>query len=152
MSAPFPHHYSVTLEGLEDGSGVLASRPRPDIAGGAPREFGGLDRWWSPEHLLLGSLSLCLMTTFRAFAAREKLAVLGFECRTEGVLDRTPAGLAFTSLGLRVDLRVPPADLGRAERLLHSAKKHCIVANSLNAAVGLEVSVIAAEPQPEPAP
>jgi organic hydroperoxide reductase OsmC/OhrA len=145
MPAPFPHRYSVTLEGLGDGSGRLSSHPRPDIVGGAPREFGGLERWWSPEHLLLGSLSLCLMTTFRAFAAREKLTLLGYECRAEGVLDRTPSGLGFTALGLRVDLRVPPADVDRAGRLLHTAKKHCIVANSLSAAVGLEVSVIAAE-------
>jgi organic hydroperoxide reductase OsmC/OhrA len=142
MPAPFPHRYQVTLDGLDaDGGGRLRAGARPEIAGGAPREFGGEDRWWSPEHLLLGSLSLCLMTTFRALAVREHLPVLGYTSRAEGQLDRTPSGLSFTALTLYVELRVPMAEVSRAERLLQSAKKHCIVANSLHTAVGLEVAV-----------
>jgi organic hydroperoxide reductase OsmC/OhrA len=146
MPAAFPHRYQVNLEGEHEGAGRLRSASRSDIECGAPPEFDGDERWWSPEHLLLGSLSLCLMTTFRAFAARKGLQILGYRGRAEGILDRTPTGLAFTSLTLFVDLRVPMGDLSQAEALLRSAKKHCIVGNCLNLPVGLEISVIASEP------
>jgi organic hydroperoxide reductase OsmC/OhrA len=59
------------------------------------------------------------------------------------VLDKTPAGLAFTSIAITVELRVEEADRTRAEQLLQSAKRHCIVANSLKTAVELHMVVAA---------
>ncbi|HUG52083.1 MAG TPA: OsmC family protein [Vicinamibacteria bacterium] len=144
MPSPFPHRYDVQLV-AKDGRSVLSGGGRrPEIVGGAPPEFDGSDEWWSPEHLLLASASLCLTTTFEAFARRARLAVDGFECRAHGVLEKTAGGLAFTSIRLAVDLRVAEADRARAEQLLESAKKHCIVANALKPAVELEILVAAA--------
>jgi len=143
MASPFPHHYDVRLSG-RNGSAILGGGRRPDIVGGPPPEFDGSDQSWSPEHLLLSAVGLCLMTTFEAFAARAGLAVAGYESRVQGVLDKTPAGLAFTSIRLAVDLRVAEADRARAEQLLLSAKRHCIVANALKVAVEVETLVNAA--------
>jgi organic hydroperoxide reductase OsmC/OhrA len=140
MPAPFPHHYDVTLRG-EGAGGVLTADPRPPILGGAPASFDGSDEWWSPEHLLLSSLSLCLLTTLKAVAAKARLALSACVSRAEGVLDKTPAGLAFTSITLHVDLQVGAADVERARQLLESAKKHCIVSNSLKPPVTLQISV-----------
>jgi organic hydroperoxide reductase OsmC/OhrA len=67
--------------------------------------------------------------------------VEGYESRVDGVLDKTAAGLAFTSIAITVDLRVAEADRTRAEQLLQSAKRHCIVANSLKTAVQVEAVV-----------
>jgi organic hydroperoxide reductase OsmC/OhrA len=83
------------------------------------------------------------MTTFQAFAARAGLPVEGYESRVDGVLDKTHAGLAFTSIGITVDLRVAEGERVRAEQLLQSAKRHCIVANSLKTAVELHLVVSA---------
>lgn len=141
MNAPFPHHYEVTLTGGGDSLGTLTAGPRPALAGGPPPEFGGDDRTWSPEHLLLASASLCLMTTFTAIAAKSKLAVSGYESRAEGILDKTPEGLRFTRIVLKVTIRA--ADAANASRLLDLAKKHCIVSNSLARPVEVEGSVTA---------
>jgi organic hydroperoxide reductase OsmC/OhrA len=143
MASPFPHHYDVRLLAGSDHA-VLAGGNRPEIAGGPPPQFDGSDRWWSPEHLLLSSVGLCLMTTFQALARRASLHVLGYDSRVEGVLDKTAAGLAFTSIQIAVDLRVAEPDRERARQLLDSAKKHCIVANALKPAVELRASVKAA--------
>lgn len=143
MASPFPHHYDVRLF-AGNGSAILAGGRRPDIVGGPPPEFDGSDQWWSPEHLLLSSVALCLMTTFQTFSARAGLHVAGYESRVEGVLDKTAAGLAFTSIRLAVDVRVAEADRARAEQLLQTAKRHCIVANALKPAVELEAVVKAA--------
>jgi organic hydroperoxide reductase OsmC/OhrA len=142
MTAPFPHRYRVALE-LQDQSAVLSAGARPAITGGAPSEFDGRDDWWSPEGLLLASLSLCVETTFQAFARRQGLPVLGWSSHAEGVLDKTPAGLTFTSIRLDVELTVHPEDVERAEKLFETAKRHCIVSNSLKPPVSAAVRVIA---------
>jgi organic hydroperoxide reductase OsmC/OhrA len=134
MPSPFPHRYDVRLSARNEGA-ILAGGRRPDIVGGPPPEFDGRAEWWSPEHLLLSAAGLCLMTTFQAFAARAGLAIAGYESRVEGALDKTPAGLAFTSIRIDVDLQVAEEDRARADQLLQSAKRHCIVANALKPAV-----------------
>jgi organic hydroperoxide reductase OsmC/OhrA len=148
MATPLPHRYVVALEGTTDDTAWLAAPPRPLLLGGPPPEFGGQDTQWSPEHLLLGSVSLCLATTFRALAKREGLAIRAYAGQAEGVLDRTPDGLAFTSLTLQVELCVDAEDVARAEQLLRRAKKQCLIGNSLKAPIGLEVSVQARASRP----
>ena len=142
MASPFPHHYDVQVSSGGAGA-ILAGGRRPDIVGGPPPEVDGRAEWWSPEHLLLSAAGLCLMTTVQAFAARAGLTVEGYQSRVDGVLDKTPTGLAFTSIAITVDLQVAEGDQTRAEQLLQSAKRHCIVANSLKTAVELHMVVAA---------
>ena len=141
MASPFPHHYDVRLRLGSGGGTILSGGRRPDLVGGPPPEFDGRAEWWSPEHLLLSAAGLCLMTTFQAFAARAGLGVAGYESRVEGTLDKTATGLAFTSIRIAVDLQVAEVYRTRAEQLLQSAKRHCIVANALKPVVEVEAVV-----------
>lgn len=146
MATQFPHRYDVALawEG-HGGAASLTAGPRPAIEGGPPPQFDGKDAWWSPEHLLLSSLSLCLMTTFQAITEKARLEVAHYDSHAEAVLDRTPGGLGFTRLVLHVNLKVASADdVERARPLLLKAKSHCIVANALMPPVHLEAQVSAA--------
>jgi len=147
MAAPFPHHYHVDLSWPGQGGATLAADGRHPIEGGAPPEFDGRASWWSPEHLLLSSLSLCLMTTFESLARKARLAVLGYSCRAEGTLDKVASGLAFTALALRVEVEVAAEDAERTPRVLESAKRHCLISNALAVpvTVGLAVSTPAVE-------
>lgn len=144
MTARFPHRYRVELASQHGDSGVITSPGRPEIVGGAPAEFGGRDDWWSPEQLLVASVVLCTMSTFHAFAEKEKLAVDGCRCHAEGTVDKTSAGLAFTAIHLRVELGVPPADVSRAMAILDRAKRHCLVASSLTCPVTVDSDITVA--------
>lgn len=141
MPAKFPHHYEVKLASPRQGGAELYAAAAPPITGGAPMEFGGRDTWWSPEHLLLSSLSLCLLTTFEAIAAKARLTVLRYECRAEAILDHTAQGLGFTALSLHVHVEVNPEDAERAAKVLGSAKKHCLIANALRPPVTVDLTV-----------
>ncbi len=138
---PFPHHYEVDVEWRGERGSILSAPPRPEILGGPPAQFGGHDEWWSPEHLLLSAVSLCLMATFQSLASHAELGVRGYHSVVKGLLDRTPDGLAFTSIVLHVDLQVAAADLERAAPLLERSKRHCIVANALRVPVDLRPSI-----------
>ena len=136
--AAFPHHYAVEL----DGDGRLACEPRPAIAGGTPPQFGGTDTRWSPEELLVSAVSLCLLTTFQAYARRENLSVASYRCHADGTLVKTAAGPAFSSIVLAVELAVAAPDRERAARLLETAKNHCIITKALNVPVELQARIV----------
>lgn len=141
--APFPHHYELSVTAMGDGRGRISAGSRPDILGGAPAQFGGRDEWWSPEHLLLGAVSLCLLTTFRALADARGVAVSGYSSQVKGILDRTAEGPAFTSIVLDVGLTVPEAEKERAADLIERAKRLCIVSHALKPPVDLRVTLTA---------
>lgn len=141
MPTPLPHRYDVGLAWEGQGGARLVSGGRPSIEGGAPPQFEGEEGWWSPEHLLLSALNLCLMTTFQALCRKARLEVLHYESKAEGVLDKITSGLGFTYLILRVGVRVAEADAEKARQLVLTAKRHCIVANVLTPPVHLELTV-----------
>lgn len=133
---PFPHRYVVTLK-----DNRLHAPPRDSIGLGPPPQFGGTDREWSPEELLVGATLECLWTTFAAFAKRDGLSVIEWSGTGTGILDRGQPVPAFTSITLAVDLRVAPGDEERATRILEKAEKNCIISNALRVPVKLEMSV-----------
>src|SRR5579883_1211156 len=111
MTAPFPHHYEVELNWEDNQQGRLTAPPRPAIVGGPPPQFDGRPEWWSPEQLLLGALGLCLMTTYQSLAARKQLTTLSYHSQTAGTLEKTAAGIVFTSFTISVTLKIPVGDV-----------------------------------------
>src|SRR5262245_36728938 len=104
MPTPFPHHYDVDLTWPGSGPAALGSEGRPTIAGGAPPEFDGERGVWSPEHLLLSSLNLCLQATFEALARRDHLQVDSYLGHASATLAPVPGGLGFTYLALEIEI------------------------------------------------
>jgi organic hydroperoxide reductase OsmC/OhrA len=138
---PFPHVYEAALDWPGEGPARATAGSRPALQGGPPPEFGGEEGWWSPEHLLLSAVNLCLMSTFGAMARARRLRVSDYRSRAQGVLSKTAGGLAFTSLGVEVSLRAQPGEAERVRETLLKAKQHCIVANALALPVQLELTV-----------
>jgi organic hydroperoxide reductase OsmC/OhrA len=134
--APFPHHYVVDLVGMD-----LSSAGLPPIVIGAPPQFGGADRAWSPEDLLLGAVLSCLRTTFDAYARRIGLVASSWRGRATGTLDKGRAGPVFSSIRLEVDLEVEPGEEARAEEVIRRAERDCIISRALSAPVALELQI-----------
>jgi organic hydroperoxide reductase OsmC/OhrA len=134
--APFPHTYSVRLQDRR-----LAAPPRAAIAVGAPPQFGGSNEVWSPEDLLVGAALECLWTTFEAYARHDQLEGVSWQGTGIGILDKGPTGPVFTSITLAIQLVVAAADIDRAQRILATAEKHCIVSNALRVAVTVQADV-----------
>ena len=142
--AELPYRYETRLKWKDEAQAELSAQGKPDLLVGPPPEFGGQDSWWSPEHLFVAAVEACLMTTFFAVARKSKLAVLGYESRAEGTLDKTAEGLLFTAVTLRPVVKVAAQDAERAGRLIELAKKHCLVSASLKTPVAVEASVLGA--------
>ena len=133
---PLPHRYTVVLQ-----DGHLVAPTRASIPLGPPPQFGGTDRVWSPEELLVGAVLECLWTTFDAYARRAKLHYEQWSGSGIAVLERGPTMPVFTSISLTVDMMVAASEVGRAEQLLISAKDHCIIGNALNVPIAVFPSI-----------
>src|SRR5829696_4693249 len=140
MPAPFPHQYSATISRTFASRARVSAPPRPSLHGGPSSELEGDVSSWSPEHLVLSSLGLCMLTTFEAFAARDGIEVLRWVATARGTVDRTPEGLMFTSIVLGIDLEIA-GNVEHVERTLEDAKQYCLVLNSLRVPVIVEAQI-----------
>jgi len=147
MPAPFPHHYRTRLVRTLASRARVEAAPRAPIAGGPPPEFDGDATAWSAEHLLLSSIGLCLLTTFEALAARDHIALAGWDADVTGTLDRDAHGLSFTSF--RVALAIEVDDVERARRTLEDTRVHCPACKALNVPVEIDATIRAARPRTE---
>lgn len=138
--APFPHHYAVSL----NNDGTLGVSDRPSIASGAPTQFGGSGREWSPEELLVGAVVACLKTTFDAYARRATLFVGGWNATADGVLEKSRTGPIFTVIRLHVDVNVNTGEEARAEEVLRRAERDCIISAAIKAPIELTMTVTGA--------
>jgi len=88
MPAPFPHQYRITIARTLPSRARIASGEMPSLHSGPSSQLDGDATTWSAEQLLLSALGTCMLTTFEAFAARDKIDVLawsaGDRCRHRG--------------------------------------------------------------------
>ena len=130
----FPHIYRVEGTTANEGAVTLTSAGLPALESWPPAEFGGPGDAWSPETLLVGSITDCFLLSFRAIARAGGLAWTAVRCNVDATLDRVDGVTRFTHYRLNVDLQVPSGtDTEAAQKALHKAKKTCLISNSLSA-------------------
>ena len=140
MPVPFPHRYSASLSRTFASRARMEAPPRPALDGAPSPELDGDVHAWSPEHMLLSSLGLCMLTTFEAFAARDGIEIIAWDAKTSGTVDRTPEGLSFTSIVLELDITIG-GNVARVDATLEDAKQFCLVLNSLRVPVVVEAQI-----------
>jgi organic hydroperoxide reductase OsmC/OhrA len=148
MPVPFPHHYSAKVCRTFASRARVTAPPRPPLMGGPSSEFDGDAASWSPEHLLLSSLGLCMLTTFEAFAARDGIEVQDWNAQLEGDVERSPEGLIFTSIIMTLDMEIT-GNVEGVEKTIDDAKQYCLVLNSLRVPVVVETNIRTPDSQPE---
>ncbi|MEZ4637984.1 MAG: OsmC family protein [Caldilineaceae bacterium] len=140
----FPHRYAVDAEAGPDGTVSVTSAGLPEIVSTAPPEFDGPEGYWSPETLLVSTVSDCLILTFRGVAAANKYEWTSIKVETEGILDRVERASYFTEFNIKATLTVPAcADEEKGHRLLEKAKMGCLITNSFKGESYLVTAVVA---------
>ena len=122
----------------------MGAEGHPDIPGALPVVFGGHNRGYSPEDLLILSLSECHLLTYLALAQRRGLAVKRYEDRATGTLGKNANGqtqMAEVVLHPRVTI-TRGADAAMARDLHDGAHHHCFMANSVNFPVRHEPEIV----------
>lgn len=135
--------YSTEVEWTQERQGDLCSPVLPCLHVDAPPEFKGHDGAWTPEHLFVGAVNSCFMTTFLAIAENSKLDFISFKAAADGKLEkREGQGFVMTEITLRPKLTIRDSrDTARASRILEKAEKHCLISNSIKSEVHLEPEI-----------
>ena len=120
---------------------MLLAESRAPVLTGPPSQFGGTDDVWSPEQLLIAAALTCLKTTFDALALRQQIAVLEWRGTGTGVLVKGREGPVFESIDLDVQMVTATGDEARAQAVLASAERHCIISRALSVPVHVTSNV-----------
>ena len=130
---------------------AVAPDSTPDVVwrSGAHPAVGGVGDVPCSGDLLLGALAACQEVTLRMVAANQGVELLDVQVTVEGDWDprgtlamgrEFPVGL--TAIRCMTSVRVDPdVDEQRAERLLKSAERYCVVLNTLRAGMDVQSEV-----------
>lgn len=134
------HYYEVELKWDADRKGTLSSTLLDEkIVVATPPDFPkGIPGIWSPEHLLIASVTSCFMTTFLAIAENSKLEFESLSINANGNLDKVEGKLMMHSIKLLPSLIIKNAsDNERALRILEKSEAACLISNSLKTEITL---------------
>ena len=84
------HKYEINLQWVNSRKGVISSPVLElQIEVATPPDFPkGIAGIWSPEHLYIGAVNSCFMTTFLAVAENSGLEFTKFECHATGTVEK----------------------------------------------------------------
>lgn len=136
MSETTLHHADVAWDGnRRDLRAHTIRLAGQTLAGSSMPGFAGDPEKADPEELFVASLSACHMLWFLDFARRERLRVLSYEDRAEGVMDSR----RFVEVVLRPRVRFA-SDVAEDVliRLHEQAHEACFIANSVACEVRIE--------------
>lgn len=126
--------FEVQLKRVEKNCGELHAG---DVSGtihvATPLAFGGEGNDWSPEHLFLGSVNSCYMTTYLSFAKRLGFEITHFDCQAIGQIELVEGKYKFTHINLYPKICIAEELLrSKAGVAMEKTQKYCLVGNSID--------------------
>jgi peroxiredoxin-like protein len=135
--------YKTSTVWIEGRSGTLSSEGKPTIRISSPPEFKGERNAWTPEEMFVGSVEMCHMNTFLAFAERRNISVLSYRSHANGVLEYVEGDYRFTRIVIFPTIAVCSSVAeSEVHDILREAEKHCLVANSIASIVEVSPTIM----------
>ena len=130
--------------------GILTA---PDVKGlihvATPPAFGGDSGEWSPEHLLLGAVSSCFMSTYLFFAKKTGFEISELEIEVVGQVELVEGSYRFTTINVYPKISISDeAWRAMAVLALEKTQKNCLISNSISAEIFYQSKILVNEPQP----
>jgi peroxiredoxin-like protein len=137
------HYYKINIKWDGDRVGTLSSDSLPQIKVATPPEFdNGVPGIWSPEHLLVSSIAVCLMTTFLAIAENSSLPFNSFTCEAEGKIEKVDGKWMMSEIELKPCVEIPDEKYReKTIRILEKSEKACLISNSVKSTILLNPSI-----------
>ena len=126
-------YYDTTVTWKDGRIGELTEPTMNAITVATPPEFPkGVPSIWSPEHLFVASVNVCLMTTFLAIAENSKLEFDSYTADAKGKLEKVDGKFMISEIELSPKIVVKEEkDIERTERIIQKAENACLISNSI---------------------
>jgi organic hydroperoxide reductase OsmC/OhrA len=133
------YEYNTHLEWTSEKRGILRCKGKPDIKVACPPEFGGHPGFWSPEDLFVGSVEVCMLTTFLWFVNKENVTLKSYRSKTSGSVELVSGVFRFSSITVTMNIGISHEnDRNIIEKILKKVKRACLVSNSIQSEVNIE--------------
>ncbi len=129
---PRVYAFETALKWTGERLGELSLLGKRPLRVACPEEFGGPGGEWTPEHLLVAAVEVCIMTTFLWLLEREGLEVVSYESHARGEAAMSRGEFRFVRI--RVSPRVVcsrPDHKSLVLSLLQRAHAECLISRSL---------------------
>lgn len=131
--------YSTIVDWEGEHWGNIKMGNGPEMKFSAPPDAHGHQGVLTPEDAFVGALNTCFMMMFLWACERFKIQLESYTCKAEGkkviFLDKTEQ---FTTVTLRPNIKVKNTTKEKIERLLQTAQKYSLVANSIKSQLLIE--------------
>ncbi|MCK4576971.1 tRNA (N6-threonylcarbamoyladenosine(37)-N6)-methyltransferase TrmO [candidate division WOR-3 bacterium] len=139
---PRVYEYKTKTEWKVGKEGVLKSEQKHDVRVGCPPEFGGKPVYWSPEHLFVSSVEVCIMTTFLDLIKKYKCSIVAYKSKAEGLAQLKGGIFKFNKIEIKPIVVIEKSNSeDEVMELLIKAKRRCMVSNSLNVEVTMKPEI-----------
>ena len=137
------HYYETKVEWKEGRIGELSSPTFPSVKVATPPEFKkGVPNIWSPEHLFVASINICLMTTFLAIAENSSLEFVSFTSDATGKLERVDGKYIISEVELKPVVKIKDEKYrDKTLRILDKSEKGCLISNSAKSKIVLNPQI-----------
>lgn len=135
---PIKYPYETKINWKGEKKGILMSESKPNINVACPPEFGGHPGIWAPGDLFVGSIEVCLMTTFLWHANRKNLKMNSYTSNACGIAEQVKGIPRFSSVTVKIKIDVASEiDKKNAEIIIKKLKHGCLISNSCD--INLEI-------------
>ena len=139
-------YYDTKVEWKEGRTGNLTSEGLPEIQVATPPEFKGVPGIWTPEHLFVSSVNICLMTTFLAIAENLHLHFSDYTCEGKGKLERIEGKFMISEIVLNPKIKIKKGnERTKALRVIEKSENACLISNSIKTNVILNPEILVEE-------
>lgn len=148
------HNYVVDLNWVKERVGIVYSPELNDeIQVATPPQFPkGVEKVWSPEHLLVAAVESCYMTTFLAIAENFHLEFKKMSCHAEGKLEMVDGRYMISEVMLAPKLAIAKEeDREKAEKVMVKAEANCLISNSVKCSIVFQPHVVVEATSPSSA-
>jgi organic hydroperoxide reductase OsmC/OhrA len=143
---PRTYKYESALRWTEAHKGILSSEGFPDVDVACPPEWGGHEGYWTPEHLLVAAVEVCIMTTFLSIAERRQLKITSYSSKAAGDAQIVNKSFRFSGISIFPEIVLCAGEsVSQAKAALEKAHKTCMVSNSLSTPVRVHPKITLAE-------
>jgi len=136
-------YYKTDLNWKEGRIGEISEPTLEIIKVATPPEFPkGVPNIWSPEHLYVASVNVCLMTTFLAIAENSRLEFENYSAEATGKLEKVEKIMQITEIVIKPKITIKKEkDEEKALKIINKSEDVCLISNSIKTKVILEPEI-----------
>ncbi len=135
---PRVYEFNTTIACIKEKRGILSETHKDNIIVGCAPEFGGKKEYWSPQHLFVASIELCLMTTFFWLLEKVNLSIISYKSKALGKAQLKNRDFIFTEITVQPEIVIDSdSKKDSIYKLIIEAGRQCMITKSVNCSVVL---------------